>query len=142
MERSEEFKAIAKAMAKIDFCMMQTVGDTEVNTRPMSNNGEVEYDGDNWFFSHRDSNKVREIAADNRVHLVFADNQDPSFIAVWGEGEIVDDDSLKEKFWHKELEQWFENGPQGPSVVLIKVSANKIQTWGRVGDLEFDLDTA
>ena len=134
MKNSKEFRSVGDAMAKIDICMMQTVGEHGVNTRPMSNNGEVQYDGDNWFFARRDSTKVGEILADDRVHLTFADNEGANFISVWGSGEIVDDVDLKKKLWQKSLEGWFENGPEDPEVTLIKVSANKIQTWGRMGD--------
>lgn len=134
MKNNKEFRSVGEAMAKIDICMMQTVGEHGVNTRPMSNNGEVEYDGDNWFFARRDSTKIGEILADDRVHLTFADTEGASFISVWGSGEIVDDVDLKKKLWQKSLENWFENGPEDPEVTLIKVSANKIQTWGRMGD--------
>jgi general stress protein 26 len=134
MKKTREFEAVADAMARIDFCMMQTVGEHGVNTRPMSNNGEVAYDGDNWFFARSTSNKIAEISNDDRVHLTFSDTEGPSFISVWGSGTIVDDMDLKKKFWHKSLEQWFENGPEDPEVSLIKVSADRIQTWGRIGD--------
>ncbi len=134
MKKTKEFAAVAEAMAKIDFCMMQTVGDHGINTRPMSNNGEVEYDGDNWFFARSSSTKIAELTKDDRVQLTFADNDGPSFISVWGTGSVVTDDGLKKKLWHKSLERWFENGPEDPEVSLIKVTAHKIQTWGRVGD--------
>jgi general stress protein 26 len=29
----------------------------------------------------------------------------------------------------KELEQWFENGPEDPDVVLIHVEANHAEWW-------------
>ena len=134
MKNRKEFRSVGDAMAKIDICMMQTVGEHGVNTRPMSNNGEVQYDGDNWFFARRDSTKIGEILADDRVHLTFADNEGASFISVWGSGEIVDDVELKKKLWQESLERWFENGPEDPEVTLIKVSAHKIQTWGSLGD--------
>lgn len=134
MEKSQEFADVAKAMAKIDVCMMQTVGEHGVNTRPMSNNGEVEYDGDNWFFAKSDSTKITELAEDDRVQLTFADHDGPNFISVWGTGAVVDDVELKKKLWHKDLAQWFENGPEHPEVALIKVTANKIQTWGQIGE--------
>ena len=138
MKNTKEFRSAGDAMAKIDFCMMQTVGEHGVNSRPMSNNGEVQYDGDNWFFARRDSTKISEILADDRVHLTFADNEGVNFISVWGSGEIVDDVDLKKKLWQKSLEHWFENGPEDPEVTLIKVSAHKIQTWGRMGDQVLD----
>jgi len=134
VKQTPEFAAVADAMATIDFCMVQTVGEHGVNTRPMSNNGEVQYDGDNWFFARSGSTKIAEISRDSRVQLTFADNEGPSFISVWGTGEILSDVDLKKKLWHKSLERWFENGPEDPDVSLIKVSAQKIQTWGRMGD--------
>ncbi|GAA4869084.1 pyridoxamine 5'-phosphate oxidase family protein [Luteimonas vadosa] len=141
MKRSKEFKDVAEAMGRIDICMMQTVGEHGVNTRPMSNNGEVEYDGDNWFFSRSDSTKNEEIALDDRVQLTFADRDGMNFISVWGQGEIVDDTAMKKKLWQKDLERWFENGPEDPAVSLIKVSAQRIQTWGRMGDHTLELDS-
>ena len=139
MARSDTFDSIAKAMAQIDFCMMQTVGPDGVATRPMSNNGDVEYDGDTWFFSHADANKVAQITADGRVHLTFADHERVAFVSVWGTGEVVADVAMKQKHWHEGLEQWFENGPEDPSVALLRVSAHKIQTWGSLGDHLLDL---
>jgi general stress protein 26 len=134
MHKTEEFTAVAAAMAKIEFCMMQTVGEHGINTRPMSNNGEVQYDGDNWFFARSSSAKIAEIARDHRVQLTFADHNGPSFISVWGSGTVVTDIDLKKKLWHKSLERWFENGPEDSEVCLIKVSAHRIQAWGRLGD--------
>jgi general stress protein 26 len=139
MKKSREFGKVAKAMAKIDFCIMQTVGEHGVNTRPMSNNGEVEYDGDNWFFAESSSAKVAEISRDPRVQLTFADTRRaPNFISVWGTGSVLQDAELKRKFWHQGLERWFENGPEDPGVALIKVTAHKIQTWGKVGEFVLD----
>lgn len=134
MKDRKEFGTVRDAMAKIDICMMQTVGTHGVNTRPMSNNGEVQYDGDNWFFARRDSTKVGEILADDRVHLTFADNEGANYISVWGSGAIVDDVDLKKQLWQPSLERWFENGPEDPEIALIKVTASRIQTWGRMGD--------
>lgn len=113
---------------------MQTVGQHGINTRPMSNNGEVQYDGDNWFFARSGSTKIAEISADDRFQLTFADNAGPSFISVWGTGAVVTDVELKKKLWHASLERWFDNGPEDPEVCLIKVSAHRIQAWGRLGD--------
>jgi general stress protein 26 len=131
---SKEFRAVGEAMARIDICMVQTVGEHGVNTRRMSNNGEVEYDGDSWFFARSDSTKVREILEDDRVQLTFADKDGANFISVWGSGKIVDDVDLKKELWRGSLEHWFKNGPEDPQVTLFKVRADRIQTWGRIGD--------
>lgn len=134
MKKTQQFANVADALAKIDFCMMQTIGEHGVNSRPMSNNGEVQFDGDNWFFARSSSTKIAELVKDDRVQLSFSDNEGPSFISVWGTGTVTDDLELKKQFWHKSLERWFENGPEDPDVSLIKVTAHKIQVWGRLGD--------
>ena len=62
---------LAKKMADIDFTMLQTRAGGEIAGRPMSNNGDVDYDGDSWFFTTEDTDMVHEIEADPAVALVF-----------------------------------------------------------------------
>ena len=100
---------------------------------------QVEYDGDNWFFSHADANKVRQIEGDDRVHLTFADAERAAFISVWGRGQIVDDPEMKKALWQKELERWFPDGPESDDVTLVRVRAHQIQAWGSLGDHTLDL---
>lgn len=140
MKNSPGFAAVADAMAKLDFCMMQTMDGDGVASRPMSNNGEVRYDGDTWFFARTTSAKVDQIGRDPSVQLAFSDTEAPSFISVWGTAEVLTDVELKKKLWHAELERWFENGPEDPDVCLIRVAARRIQTWGRIGDCVLDAE--
>ena len=71
---SKTIKKIARLMRDLDFCTMTThTSRGGLRARPMSNNGEVEFDGDVWFFSGADTRKVREIEATPRVDLAYAD---------------------------------------------------------------------
>ena len=66
--RSKSISQVAKMMRDLDFCMFTTrTEDGQLRSRPMSNNGEVEFDGDVWFFSGADSRKVAEIESDAAV---------------------------------------------------------------------------
>lgn len=135
MKKTPELAEVAKAMAKIDFCMMQTFRGEDIDCRPMSNNSEVEYDGDSWFFSFSNTDKVAELEEDSRVHLTFSDPTGPSFIAVWGTGTVEDDVELKKQLWQKQLKKWFgDKGPEDSEVTLIKVTAKRIRTWGKIGE--------
>jgi general stress protein 26 len=123
---------LARMMRGIDLCMMTTQRDRQsFHTRPMSNNGEVEFDGDAWFFSSRDTPKVKELEADDRVSLSYVGGKKkkPIWIAVTGRGSIVDDVDMKQKLWLDELDRWFENGPTDPDVVLIRVKARHAVWW-------------
>lgn len=63
---------LSRKMAGIDFTMLQTHAGGEIAGRPMSNNGDVDYDGDSWFFTTEDTDMVREIEADPAVALGFS----------------------------------------------------------------------
>jgi general stress protein 26 len=113
----------------IDICMLVTRTDGTVRGRPMSNNGKVEFDGDSWFFSYRDSGKVREIADDPAVELAYIATDQGTWISVEGTGEMVEDDARKRELWDDGLAEWFTEGPDDDRVVLVKVSADRIHGW-------------
>jgi general stress protein 26 len=97
--------------------------------RPMSNNGQVEYDGDSWFFSARDSGKVREIQTDPRVGLAYVATDRGTWISIEGRASVVDDDARKRALWQDDLQDWFPHGPDDDSVVLLKVRADRVHVW-------------
>ena len=126
---------LSSQLKKIDFCMLSTnAGSGRISARPMSNNGDVEYDGDSWFFSYEDSRKITEIEGIDAVSLTFT--APPSllgkpgiFIAVEGVASLVRDKAALEEHWIPDLERWFPDGVDTPGIVLIKVSASSIRYW-------------
>lgn len=138
---------LSKKLGKIDFCMFNTSGAGSIVSRPMSNNGDVEYDGDSWFFSYEDTKKVVDINRDTGVTLTFT--APPSllgkpgiFIAVDGEADLIREKAQFEKHWVKDLERWFPEGIDTPGLILIKVSARAIEYWDGEdnGRMESDAD--
>lgn len=128
-------KDIAKAMADIDFCMLSTRTEGgQIAARPMSNNGQVEYEGDSYFFSYEEARSIRDIERDPHVGLSFQGKKGllgkpPLFLAVEGEAELIRDKAEFEKHWVSELEYWFKDGIDTPNLVLVKVHANRIHYW-------------
>ncbi|MGZ2385590.1 pyridoxamine 5'-phosphate oxidase family protein [Rhizobium brockwellii] len=126
---------LSSQLKKIDFCMLSTnAGSGRISARPMSNNGDVEYDGDSWFFSYEDSRKITEIEGIDTVLLTFT--APPSllgkpgiFIVVEGVASLVRDKAALEDHWIPDLERWFPEGVDTPGIVLIKVSASSIRYW-------------
>ncbi len=133
---------VATLLKKLDICMLVTRAESgELHGRPMSNNGDVEYDGDSWFFAQDGSRKVVEIDADGRVELAFIDTPNGTWVNVEGEATVVRDDSeRKRRLWQEDLGRWFQNGPDDPGVVLIKVSARHIDAWAGQDEYSFDID--
>ncbi|PDS27825.1 pyridoxamine 5'-phosphate oxidase family protein [Rhizobium phaseoli] len=126
---------LSSHLKKIDFCMLSTnAGSGRISSRPMSNNGDVEYDGDLWFFSYEDSRKIAEIESIENVSLTFTAppgffGKPGIFIAIDGFASLIRDKSVFEKHWIADLERWFPSGIDTPGLVLIKVSAASIHYW-------------
>lgn len=133
---------IADAMADIDFAMLSTRSDGgQIAARPMSNNGDVKYDGDSYFFTWNESRMVKDIGREPHVGLSFQGRKGllgkpPLFISVEGSAELIRDKTAFEKHWNKDLEIWFDKGVETPGLVLIKVHAGRIHWWDGKDDGE------
>lgn len=100
----------------------------------MSNNGDVEYDGDSWFFTQEESRMVRDIKGDPQVGLSLQGKagllgKPPIFISIEARAELTRDKSVFQQHWNKDLDRWFEQGVDTPGLVLIKAHADRITYW-------------
>ena len=137
----DSIRKIAEMMRDLDFCMLTTTSDDgRLHSRPMSNNGEVEFDGDVWFFSAADSRKVDEIEEDPEVELSYADTKRFLFISMSGTAAVVRDREKKRELWIEDLERWFEDGPDSEDIVLIKVTPIVVEYWNGEDQGEIALD--
>ena len=133
-------KMLAEVMKDIDICMMTTVGTRgQLHSRPMSNNRNVDWDAETWFFSYADSSQAKEIQNNPNVNLSYAVPDDIIFVSVTGRGEIVKDEAKKKELWYDDLKMWFPNGPEDNKVALIKVDAKLVYYWSKEGDGELEL---
>ena len=126
---------LAKAMGKIDFAMLTTRTEGgQLATRPMSNNGDVEFDGDSFYFSWENARTVSDIARDPHVALSFQGSagllgRPPLFVAVEGSAEIVRDKAAFAEHWTDDLARWFPEGVDTEGIVMIHIRADRINYW-------------
>lgn len=122
---------ISSKMRKLDICMLTTTTSRGLLTsRPMSNNGDVEYDGNSWFFTFDKSRTVKDIKANPQVNLNFK-GPDDLFISLAGKAKLVKNKAMLEDHWLEELNQWFTKGIDTPGVIMIHVKASRIKFWQR-----------
>jgi general stress protein 26 len=139
---------LSKKMQAIDFCMLFTrVESGAMAGRPMSNNGDVEYDGDSYFFTFEDSTAVHDIEGDPTVALSFAGPKglfgNPGlFIAVEGTADLIREKAKFSEHWTKNLDRWFANGIDTPGIVLIMVHAQRVHYWDGEDNGEVKLHSA
>ena len=131
-------KDLAKSMRKQDIAMLTTKHGDKVASRPMSNNRDVEFDGDTFFFTTADTTTVSDIKANSNVGVIYQDTEDDLFIALQGEAKLHTDKGTLEKHWKKSLEKWFEDGLETEGLTLIEVNATRAAYWNgrKEGDIK------
>jgi general stress protein 26 len=126
---------ISEKMRDIDFTILSTrTAGGAISGRPMSNNRQVEYDGDNYFFTCDHHNSVRDIEGDPNVALNYQSKSGmlgmkPFFITIEGKAELIKDKSTFAEHWTKDLDEWFKEGIDTPGLTMIKVHAERLHYW-------------
>ncbi|HEX8839161.1 MAG TPA: pyridoxamine 5'-phosphate oxidase family protein [Sphingomicrobium sp.] len=136
---------ISEKMRDIDFAVLSTrTHGGAIAARPMSNNRQVEYDGDNYFFTLQDTGSIQDITNDPNVGLSFqgrsgALGMKPFFITIEGRAEMIRDKNQFAEHWTSDLDEWFKDGIDTPGLVLIKVDAQRLHYWDGYHQGEIDL---
>jgi general stress protein 26 len=129
----ESLKTVANIMKGLDLCMFTTVDSRGSQTsRPMSNNGDVAYEGTSYFFTYQNSKKVRQIKKNSRVGLHFENLRTIGknvFIHVAGEAKIETDREILSQHWVPSLKLYFPQGLDTKGIALIAVKAKSIHFW-------------
>lgn len=127
---------VAEKMRGIDIAILSTKTDAgTIASRPMSNNGNVDFDGDSYYFTFDTTQTVSDITRDPNVTLAFTGKQglltgtSSFYAAVEGTAEVIRDKAAFEQHWVSDLENWFKDGVDTPGLVLIKVEAERIKYW-------------
>jgi general stress protein 26 len=136
---------LVDALRDIDFAMLSTISPTgDVASRPMSNNGEVEFSGTSYYFTWSHARMCKDIEANPEVGLTFQSRaglfgRPPTFISVQGNADIVTDKAAFAAHWNAGLDRWFKEGPETVGVVMLQVEASRITYWDGEDTGTYDL---
>ena len=139
---------ISEKMRDIDFAILSTRTEHgAVAGRPMSNNRDVDFDGDNYFFTLEETRTVSDIERDPHVGLGYQSKSGmlgmrPFFLTVEGRADLIRDKGRFADHWTKDLDSWFEQGIDTPGLVLVKVTAQRLHYWDGYEEGELHLEAA
>jgi len=120
---------ISRHMRELDICMMVTESKRGgLNSRPMSNNKDVSYKGDSYFFTYEGSQKIKDLETSPKVSLNF-EGKNGLYISIQGRARLIRNKELFEEHWVPGLKQWFKEGTETPGMVLIHVKGSKLRYW-------------
>ena len=142
---SMTLKEISEAMRDIDFAILSTrTEDGAIAGRPMSNNREVEFDGDSYFFTCDHAHTVADIERNPSVGLSYQSKSGllamkPFFLTLEGRASLIKDKQRFAEHWTKDLDAWFKEGVDTPGLTMIKVEAQRIHYWNGWEEGEVEL---
>jgi general stress protein 26 len=122
-------RKVAELIKGIKFAMMTTVSDDgRLYSRPMTTQ-ETEFDGDVWFFTADDTEKVRDLKAMAQVNLAYSKSDSSAYVSVSGRAEIVRDRTKIKELWNPLYKAYFPDGLDDPKLALIHVTAQSAEYW-------------
>ena len=129
---------VVEETRRIDLCMMVTHGAYGwLESRPMSNNRQVDDDGRTWLFTRTDSTKVRDVERDHMVTLDYTG--DGLWISVQGTATLHTDRELMAEHWTPDIEEYFGHGMDEGDLRLVEVAPARARVFGRAeGVVELD----
>jgi general stress protein 26 len=136
---------LAEKMKDIDFAVLSTrTRSGAIAARPMSNNRQVDFDGDSWFFTCDETGTVADIEGDPQVGLAFQAKSGmlgmrPFFLTIEGRAELIRDKGRFTEHWTKDLDRWFKDGIDTAGLTLIKISAQRLHYWDGYDEGEIKL---
>ena len=135
LEQQQAVKKLRELAKDIDMCLFCTnlKRDDGATCRPMSTQ-EVDDNGDIWFFSGKDSDKNREIAADKKVQLFYSHPGKNSYMVVNGEASISTDKTKIDELWSPQVKAWFKEGKEDPNISLIRITNINAYYWDTKGN--------
>lgn len=125
MMKQDEIETLRELIKDIDIAMLTTATEEGLVSRPMKTQ-EVEFDGDLWFFTKKDTSKYDEILQNQDVNVAYVGK---SYVSVRGRAEIIDDLDKKKELWSKVYDKIMQTSYDDPNVILIKVTVEAAEYW-------------
>ncbi len=123
-EKTEELRDI---LDDVRVCMLVDSFQGGLRARPMALNFDDDEDEALWFVTDTTSGKVDEVARSPKVCVSVQDGQ--TYASVSGTAEIVDNRAKLKDIWNPFIDAWYPDGPDSPSVVLLKVTPEYGEYW-------------
>jgi general stress protein 26 len=108
-----------------------TTPEGKLTSRPMALQ-EVEFDGDLWFFAEQSAEWLTHISRSPQVNVGVGSGG--TWVSLTGEAVVVGDVAKKQELWNSGVEAWLPQGPEDPSVVLVKVNGDSAEYWDSPGN--------
>ncbi|MDB5445984.1 MAG: ral stress protein [Phenylobacterium sp.] len=108
--------------------MLGLAGDDEGHAQPMTAHFEGEH-GPLWFYARKESRIALACAAGHPAVFHYIGRGHDLYACVHGEVAATRDRDAIDRFWSEEVGRWYRNGPDDPSLSLLRFAPLSAQIW-------------
>lgn len=128
---SNDEQRLSDLMADFNTAMLTTVGlDGDLQSRPMAI-ADLADDGEVWFVTDRNSEKVFEVVENDRVAVTMQGMT--RYISLHGTCQLVDNSDKIKELWKEAWLGWFPQGATDPRIVLLRMRPESGEFWDMGG---------
>lgn len=88
---------------------------------------DTEFDGTLWFLIKKKSALVQNLQNHSDINLTYTGGD--KCVSISGTAEFADNQDMVREIWQKHHEVWFPEGPQDPTIQLLKVKVHTAEYW-------------
>jgi len=121
----DAIETVRKLIKGIDIAMLTSVTEQGLVSRPMKTQ-EVEFDGDLWFLTMKDTNVYGELVRYPNVNIAYVGK---SYVSIRRKAELVDSRDKIKDYWNIAYEKMLNTTSDDPNLILIKVKTETAEYW-------------
>jgi len=130
--QADGVQRIAELIKDLRMAMLVTIDVRGLpNSRPMATQGE-DFTGTLWFFTDRNSPKVRDVVNNPSVNVVFMKSAAESYLSLVGTAEVDNDRDRMRAMWTPWMKAWFDS-VEDPDLCLLRVQVDEAEYWDTPG---------
>jgi general stress protein 26 len=123
--RDKVFELVADAR----IAMLASLGEGgRWHARPMTT-GKEPLEGALWFLTDARSGKIEELEQEPTVLLTYSDEDKQHYVSISGTATISRERDKIHALWSEPARIWFPDGPDDPSIALIRVELEVAEYW-------------
>jgi general stress protein 26 len=98
--------------------------------RPMAIQDPSEMAGcDLWFVTREDTAKVEEVQEERQVCVCAYRAKDRSYVSISAVARTEKDPAAVRRLWKPDWKAWFPDGPDDPTLALLKLDVERAEYW-------------
>lgn len=122
----ENLETLRNIVNDVEVVMLSSIDhEGRIVSRPMQTQ-ELEFDGDLWFITKKDTDKYEEVQVNPNVNISVVGK---SYASISGKAYFINDRSRIKKYWNKFYEEMFEADYHDPDLIMVKVELETAEYW-------------